>query len=375
MGGGFGSKFGADIWGRTAAQLSKKAGGRPVKMFLDRVQEHLAAGNRPSGWAHIKMGANRDGKIVAMIAEAHGTGGVGGGADVILPYVYSVPNTPVTQSTVFTNFGSAAGHAGPAASSELRADRSGHGRPGRQAGNRPARVPAQEPAARRFPHADLRGRGQDGGRADRLAREAQAARPDRNRPDPPRAGHGPAPVGRRRHPGQEGLLHDQPRRLGRASGARPRTSAPAPGRSWRSSPPRSSASSRPTSSRISATRPSRPARLRAARPPRPRWPRRATTRSPRHATRSSRRSRRPSRPPPADLVAQGRPALGLGRAGDVVERRLPQAGDRHDLRDRLATRRGSRASASAAASSPRSPSTSRPAWSRSRRSSPSRTRA
>ena len=51
------------------------------------------------------MGANRDGKIVAMIADAHGTGGVGGGADVILPYVYSVPNTPVTQSTVLTNFG------------------------------------------------------------------------------------------------------------------------------------------------------------------------------------------------------------------------------------------------------------------------------
>ena len=37
--------------------------------------------------------------------------------------------------------------------------------------------------------------------------------------------------------------------------------------------------------------------------------------------------------------------------------------------------RACRASASAAASSPRSPSTSRPAWSRSRRSSPSRTRA
>ena len=26
-----------------------------------------------------------------MIAEAHGTGGVGGGADVILPYVYTRP--------------------------------------------------------------------------------------------------------------------------------------------------------------------------------------------------------------------------------------------------------------------------------------------
>jgi len=106
MGGGFGSKFGADLWGRTAAELSKKAGGRPVKMFLDRVQEHLAAGNRPSGWAHIKLGANRDGTLVALIGEARGTGGVGGGADVILPYVYSVPNTAVTQSTVLTNFGS-----------------------------------------------------------------------------------------------------------------------------------------------------------------------------------------------------------------------------------------------------------------------------
>ena len=36
--------------------------------------------------------------------------------------------------------------------------------------------------------------------------------------------------------------------------ARPKTSAPAPGRSWRSSPPRFSGSSRPISSRISATR-------------------------------------------------------------------------------------------------------------------------
>jgi xanthine dehydrogenase YagR molybdenum-binding subunit len=106
MGGGFGSKFGAEIWGRTAAQLSKKTGGRPVKVFLDRVQEHLAAGNRPSGTAHIKLGATRDGKIVSLIAEAYGTGGIGGGADVILPYVYSVPNTKVRQSVVRTNFGS-----------------------------------------------------------------------------------------------------------------------------------------------------------------------------------------------------------------------------------------------------------------------------
>ncbi len=113
MGGGFGSKFNADVWGLTAARLSKKAGGRPVKMFLDRVQEHLAAGNRPSATAHIKLGANRDGTIVAMIADAHGTGGYNGSGRLTLPYVYGsslnprkpVPETRVTQATVFTNFG------------------------------------------------------------------------------------------------------------------------------------------------------------------------------------------------------------------------------------------------------------------------------
>jgi xanthine dehydrogenase YagR molybdenum-binding subunit len=108
MGGGFGSKFGAEIWGTTAAELSKQAGGRPVKMFLDRVQEHLAGGNRPSATAHIKMGANRDGKIVACIADAHSTGGVAAGANLILPYIYrDVPNIRTTQSTAFTNFGGA----------------------------------------------------------------------------------------------------------------------------------------------------------------------------------------------------------------------------------------------------------------------------
>ncbi len=105
MGGGFGSKFNADVWGKTAAQLSKTAGGRPVKMFLDRVQEHLAAGNRPGATAHIKVGANRDGKIVAMIAEAHGNGGLGGVGRLTLPYIYTVPNTQVSIANVLTNFG------------------------------------------------------------------------------------------------------------------------------------------------------------------------------------------------------------------------------------------------------------------------------
>jgi xanthine dehydrogenase YagR molybdenum-binding subunit len=106
MGGGFGSKFGADVWGRTAAALAKKAG-KPVKLFLDRVQEHLAAGNRPSASAKIKLGATKDGKLVAMIAQTHGTGGARGGSNFPLPYVYAVPASARTHNEVFVNCGGA----------------------------------------------------------------------------------------------------------------------------------------------------------------------------------------------------------------------------------------------------------------------------
>jgi xanthine dehydrogenase YagR molybdenum-binding subunit len=106
MGAGFGSKFGADVWGRTAAELAKKTG-RPVKLFLDRVQEHLAAGNRPSASGKIKLAASKDGKIVAMIAETHGTGGSRGGSNFPLPYVYDVPASSRTHNEVFVNCGGA----------------------------------------------------------------------------------------------------------------------------------------------------------------------------------------------------------------------------------------------------------------------------
>ena len=46
MGGGFGSKFGADSWDAFAARAAKKTG-RPVKAMLGRAAEHMIAGNRP----------------------------------------------------------------------------------------------------------------------------------------------------------------------------------------------------------------------------------------------------------------------------------------------------------------------------------------
>jgi xanthine dehydrogenase YagR molybdenum-binding subunit len=107
MGGGFGSKFGADAWGLAAAELSKKAG-KPVKLFLDRAQEHMAAGNRPSATGRIKLGAGKDGKLVAMLADTHGTGGItSGAAGFPFPYVYHVPAYRREHANVFVNAGNA----------------------------------------------------------------------------------------------------------------------------------------------------------------------------------------------------------------------------------------------------------------------------
>jgi xanthine dehydrogenase YagR molybdenum-binding subunit len=103
MGGGFGSKFGADVWGRAAAELAKKAN-RPVKVYLDRAQEHMTAGNRPSGAARVKAGATKDGRVVGIMAETHGTGGTQG-ANFPFPYVYDVPASMRAHSDVFVNAG------------------------------------------------------------------------------------------------------------------------------------------------------------------------------------------------------------------------------------------------------------------------------
>src|SRR5713226_10705500 len=91
MGGGFGSKFGADTWGLACAQLAKKAG-RPVKMMLERDHELMVAGARPSIHAKVRVGAKKDGTITAWSSESWGTGGMGTGGSPRLPYVFRIPN-------------------------------------------------------------------------------------------------------------------------------------------------------------------------------------------------------------------------------------------------------------------------------------------
>jgi xanthine dehydrogenase YagR molybdenum-binding subunit len=105
MGGGFGSKamsVGAE--GLMCAKLAKAANA-PVKLMLDRKEEHLATGNRPSAASRIKAGVSADGIITAFDAESWGTGGAGATADFPLPYIYQIANRHRSHKNVFTNTG------------------------------------------------------------------------------------------------------------------------------------------------------------------------------------------------------------------------------------------------------------------------------
>src|SRR5215471_12446898 len=107
VGGGFGSKFSVDSWGIVSAKLSKKAGGKPVKIMLDRRAELEVAGARPSAYARVKVGAKKDGTLVAWEHSGWGTGGVGGGGAPPLPYVVNVPNQKKQHTAISNNIGSA----------------------------------------------------------------------------------------------------------------------------------------------------------------------------------------------------------------------------------------------------------------------------
>ena len=106
LGGGFGAKFGAGVVGVVTALLAKKAQA-PVKLMLDRREENLATGNRPSSVQWIKVGAKRDGTLTAIHLRSYGTGGIAGGAGVSGPVrmFYSCPNVRTEEQDVFTHTG------------------------------------------------------------------------------------------------------------------------------------------------------------------------------------------------------------------------------------------------------------------------------
>lgn len=107
IGGGFGSKFAPDRWGIVTAILSKKAGGKPVRLMLERDTELEVAGARPSAYARVKLGAKKDGTVTAWQSESWGTGGPGGGGMPPIPYVFSIPNQRKEHTAIRNNIGPA----------------------------------------------------------------------------------------------------------------------------------------------------------------------------------------------------------------------------------------------------------------------------
>jgi CO/xanthine dehydrogenase Mo-binding subunit len=68
MGGGFGSKNGADDYTFIAAELARRTG-RPVRCALTRREENVVAGNRNSTIQRLRAGATSDGTLVALEGE------------------------------------------------------------------------------------------------------------------------------------------------------------------------------------------------------------------------------------------------------------------------------------------------------------------
>ncbi|MEO6964621.1 MAG: molybdopterin cofactor-binding domain-containing protein [Acidobacteriaceae bacterium] len=114
VGGGFGAKFGPGNPGVVAVALSKQTGA-PVRLMLNREEEHLSVGNRPSSDQTLKIGAKKDGTITAIQLISYGTAGCGTGAGCAGPaanlYTWGALNTQ--ENDVFINAGPASAFRAP----------------------------------------------------------------------------------------------------------------------------------------------------------------------------------------------------------------------------------------------------------------------
>jgi xanthine dehydrogenase YagR molybdenum-binding subunit len=105
IGGGFGSKFAVDRWHVAAAQLSKKVGGQPVRIMLERDAELQVAGARPSAYARVKLAAKKDGSVTGWQSQSWGTAGPGGGGMPPFPLIFAIPNQRKDHTAIRNNIG------------------------------------------------------------------------------------------------------------------------------------------------------------------------------------------------------------------------------------------------------------------------------
>ncbi|MGH7711147.1 MAG: xanthine dehydrogenase family protein molybdopterin-binding subunit, partial [Gemmatimonadaceae bacterium] len=105
MGGGFGAKNHAGAHTIAAALFARRSG-LPVRCVLDRAGEQLDTGHRPMTVQRVTLGARRDGRLTAILADtwvALGVGGWDGGPAQIYHQMYSCPNVRTTERYVYTH--------------------------------------------------------------------------------------------------------------------------------------------------------------------------------------------------------------------------------------------------------------------------------
>ena len=116
MGGGFGSK-GQIMKHSVIAALLSKASGRPVQLMMDRREENLLTGNRGETVQRLKIGAKKDGTLIAidlhvlynMGAYGNWAGAVAGPAKEL----YQCPNVRTHTHGVRTHLGTHAAFRAP----------------------------------------------------------------------------------------------------------------------------------------------------------------------------------------------------------------------------------------------------------------------
>ncbi len=106
MGGGFGSKLSLGDYTVAAVRLARQAG-RPVQVLNSRRDNAVCVGYRPSSRQTYRIGAKKDGRIVAFSLLNYACGGIAAGDEVAEPVVdvYACPNCKVVEHTVYTNVG------------------------------------------------------------------------------------------------------------------------------------------------------------------------------------------------------------------------------------------------------------------------------
>ncbi|MFO7655100.1 MAG: xanthine dehydrogenase family protein molybdopterin-binding subunit [Candidatus Krumholzibacteriia bacterium] len=108
MGGGFGSKLQTGTYAVVAALLAEITA-RPVKVFLNREDTMLDAGNRPASSMRLKAGVKNDGTLTALDFHCEGTGGAWAGGTGLCDWqvrdLYTCPNVRTESVDWYTHAG------------------------------------------------------------------------------------------------------------------------------------------------------------------------------------------------------------------------------------------------------------------------------